>query len=135
MEDKKITPRQIGIDFDSTLVYNCHPYIGGEVPGAVRVVKRLQKAGHVLILYTMRVDGLLADAKKWCADRDIEFTYINRNGMYETGSRKVYFHCLIDDKALGVPLIHHPHDVNRKPFVDWLEVEKLLVEKGFLPKD
>jgi hypothetical protein len=127
-----ITPKQIGIDFDSTLVYNCSPYIGGEVPGAVRVLKRLQKAGHILILYTMRVDELLNAALKWAKDRDLEFTYINRNEMYETGSRKVYFHCLIDDKACGIPLVRHPHDENRKPFVDWLQVETWLEENGYL---
>ena len=129
---KHIVPKQVGIDFDSTLVYNNSPYIGGEIPEAVRVVKRLQDAGHVLILYTMRVDELLDAAKKWCSDRGLEFTYINRNEMYETGSRKVYFHCLIDDKCCGIPLIHHPHDASRKPFVDWLAVEKILEEKGYL---
>lgn len=125
---EKLSPRQIGIDMDSTLCYNCSPYIGGEVPHAIRVVKRLQDAGHILILYTMRVDELLTDAIKWCEDRGIKFQYINRNEMYETGSRKVYFHLLIDDKTL-MPLIHF-HD--KKPIVDWLKTEKILEERGYL---
>ncbi len=116
---------------DSTLCYNCSPFIGGEVPDAIRVVKRLQDAGHILILYTMRVDELLTDAVKWCSDRGINFKYVNRNEMYETGSRKVYFHLLIDDKALGIPLIYHPHK-SEKRIVDWVEVEKILEKLGYL---
>lgn len=126
-----IVPKQVYIDFDGTCVRHEWPRIGAEVDHAVRVLKRLQEH-HTLILVTMRQDELLNDAKKWFFDRDINITYVNRNGMYETGSRKIYAHMIIDDKCCGIPLVYHPHDASRKPFVDWLAVEKILEEKGYL---
>ncbi len=124
--------RQIWIDFDATCVRNENPMIGAEVPHAVYVLRRLQDAEHILILVTMRTDELLADAVKWFKDREINITYINRNEMYETGSRKIYAHMIIDDKCCGIPLVYHPHDAARKPFVDWQKVEEILEERGYL---
>jgi hypothetical protein len=127
-----MTPKQVIIDFDGTVVRHEHPMIGTEVPDAVRVLHRLQDAGHILILVTMRQDELLDDAVKWFADRKVRITYINRNEMYETGSRKIYAHMIIDDHCCGIPLVYHPHDANRKPFVDWRAVEKILENGGYL---
>lgn len=124
--------RQIWIDFDATVVRNENPMIGAEVPDAVRVLHRLQDADHILILVTMRQDELLQDAINWFKNRAINITYINRNEMYETGSRKIYAHLIIDDKCCGIPLVYHPHDPGRKPFVDWKKVEEILEERGYL---
>lgn len=125
-------PRQIWIDFDGTVVRHENPMVGAEVPHAVRVLHLLQAAGHILILVTMRTDDLLDDAVKWFKDRKINITYVNRNEMYETGSRKIYAHLIIDDKCCGIPLIYHPNDHGRKPFVDWLKIEQILEEKGLI---
>ena len=125
-------PKQIYLDFDGTVVRHEYPMVGAEVPDAVRVIRRLQQAGHIFILVTMRVDELLEDAKRWFIDRGITITYYNRNEMYETGSRKIYAHLIIDDKCCGIPLAHHPYKEHGKPFVDWRKVEKILEEKGFL---
>ena len=43
----------IAIDFDGTCVTHEYPYIGKDI-GAVPVLQRLVKAGHELILWTMR---------------------------------------------------------------------------------
>jgi hydroxymethylpyrimidine pyrophosphatase-like HAD family hydrolase len=124
--------KQVIVDFDGTVVRHENPMVGADVPDAVRVLHRLQDAGHILILVTMRVDGLLEDAKKWFVDRKINITYFNRNEMYETGSRKIYSHLIIDDHCCGIPLVLHPNDPARKPFVNWSEVEKILEERGYL---
>lgn len=127
-----IVPKQIWVDFDGTVVRHEWPRIGAEVDHAVRVLKRLQEY-HVLILVTMRQDELLEAAKQWFIDRGVNITYVNRNEMYETGSRKIYAHMIIDDKCCGIPLIHHPYDATRKPFVNWLAVETILENSGYLP--
>jgi hypothetical protein len=123
--------RQVILDFDATCVYNDNPYIGEEVPDASRVIKRIQKAGHILILCTMRTDNLLDDALAWFKCRGIRIDYVNMNPMYETGSRKIYGHIVLDDKCCGIPLICDS-TIHRKPFVDWVKTEKILEEKGLL---
>lgn len=128
----KIIPRQIAIDFDGTLTYHVYPYIGGEVPDAFRVLKRLKAAGHTLILQTMRCDELLDDAVKWCKQNGVEFDYLNCNPMFETGSRKIYSHALVDDHNVGCPLIFHPKEESRRPIVDWKAVEKMFENMGYL---
>lgn len=126
-----VAPKQILLDFDAVMVRNEYPMLGAEVPDAVRVVLRLQQAGHILILYTMRVDDLLADAKKWLDDRGIKIAYYNMNPMYETGSRKIYGHLIIDDKAANIPLVRYNDDERRKPFVNWGAMEKYLERWGY----
>lgn len=133
--ESRIVPKQIYLDFDGVFVRNENPRIGSEVDHAVRVVKRLQDAGHTLILVTMRVDELLAEAKQWLVDRGVKIDYFNMNPMYETGSRKIYAHIIIDDKCCGIPMVYHPRDGNGvyyKPFVDWKAVEKILENQGYL---
>jgi hydroxymethylpyrimidine pyrophosphatase-like HAD family hydrolase len=126
-----IPQRQIAIDFDGTLMLHEHPFLGNPVPHAVEVVKKLQDAGHTLILLTMRADDELAQAKAWLLDHGLYFDHFNCNPMMETGSRKVYYHWLIDDHSLGVPLIQDLTK-HRKPFVDWEGVEKILEEKELI---
>ncbi|HTJ52600.1 MAG TPA: hypothetical protein VL443_24260 [Cyclobacteriaceae bacterium] len=128
---KEIIPRTISIDFDSTCVLNEWPQVGESIEHCVDVLKRLNKAGHTLILVTMRANNLLDDAEEWFRNNDIEIKYSNCNPEYETGSRKIYSHLILDDKSIGVPLINNP-EIHKKPFVDWVKVEKILEEKGYL---
>jgi hypothetical protein len=127
----EIAPKQFAIDFDGTLQFHEYPYLGQPTPYSVRVVRRIKEAGHTLILLTMRDDDQLEEAKAWLKDHELDFDYINRNEMFETGSRKVYAHYYIDDHNLGAPIIHDTM-IHRKPFVDWLAIEKLLEEKKLI---
>lgn len=124
----KLPPRQIILDFDATCVLHDNPFIGEEIDGCVKVLKRLVINGHSLILSTMRVDNLLDDAISWFKVRDIP---VRLNPDYETGSRKTYGHIILDDKCCGIPLIHDT-TIHPKPFVNWAEVEKILEQRGFL---
>lgn len=126
-----IVPKQVAIDFDGTLQYHEHPYLGSPVPGAIEIVKKLHAAGHTLILLTMRDDDDLEEAKAWLRDHDLKFDYINCNPTRETGSRKVYAHYYIDDHNAGAPLIHD-HKIHRKPFVDWGAIENFFKDQGLL---
>jgi hypothetical protein len=122
--------KQLSIDFDGVIAIHEYPFIGAEVPHALRVIQRLKDAGHILILQTMRADDLLQDALTWCKKKGLEFHHINCNPNYETGSRKIYSHVIIDDHALGVPIMRRPFD--NKPMVDWIEIEKILQKQGYL---
>lgn len=123
--------RTILLDFDSTVVTNATPFIGEEIDHCVEVLKKLQKAGHQFVLYTMREGHLEDEAMEWFKNRQIEIKYVNCNPEYETGSRKIYGNLTICDHCLGIPL-KIDHELSHKPFVDWYKVEELLKEKGYL---
>jgi hypothetical protein len=127
----KATRKLIAIDFDGTTVMHDFPYIGEEVPHAIEVLKKLQSAGHDFILYTMRSNNLVDEAEEWLRNRGIFVSYVNCNPEMETGSRKCYAHAYVDDHGIGTPLIYDP-DIHKKPFVNWLAVEKLFIERGYL---
>jgi hypothetical protein len=137
----------IVIDFDGTCVEHCFPEIGGDI-GAVPVLKRLVEAGHRLILFTMRCDNqaeatlengyvmhggdFLKMAVDWFRGNGIELFGIQRNPEQDiwTTSPKAYGQLIIDDAALGCPLIY-PGD--RRPYVNWAAIEAHLVFTGILP--
>lgn len=138
----------ICIDFDGTCVKHEFPEVGDTNPGSVEVLQDLVKAGHQLILFTMRSnvtnpqsDGpdilnrpgnYLDDAIKWFDDNQIPLYGIQTNPTQSvwTTSPKAYGQVYIDDAALGCPLTADSH--NSRPFVDWVEVRRLLQNSGML---
>jgi len=124
----------ICVDFDGTVVDHCFPDIGAPVPGAIECLKKFQKAGNLIILYTMRSDGqrygnVLSAAVDYLEKNGIKLFGVNENpDQFEwTSSPKPYGHLYIDDSAVGCPLIH-PEDFFR-PCVDWEAVGKMVSEK------
>lgn len=125
----------IAIDFDGTCVTHEFPKIGKDI-GAVPVLKRLVKAGHNLILYTMRSDiedpiadrpeitpvggTYLSDAVAWFRENGIPLCGIQKHPTQHkwTHSQKCYAELYIDDAALGIPLLYNP-EISSRPFVDW----------------
>lgn len=129
----------IGIDFDGTVVTHEFPRIGKDI-GAVPVLKELVDNYHKLILYTMRgtnPDGLLPnhlkEAVDWFRERGVKLYAVNGNpGMgFKTDSPKVYCDLYIDDLALGCPL-KVDKELSIYPFVDWVEVRRMLVERRII---
>lgn len=137
------------IDFDGTCVTHDFPKVGKEI-GAVPVLKKLVKAGHNLILFTMRSDRLekkdtgdpnisdvtglfLTDAVNWFKSHDIPLYGINTNPTQKnwTSSPKAYGELMIDDSALGAPLIINP-ELSMKPYIDWNWVESILKMKDII---
>ncbi len=125
----------IYLDFDGTVVEHAYPEIGAPNPHALRVIGKLQAAGHQFILNTYRADlndGSLEEA----------FTYFNAaaeiNAIAEHLPLKVHppqfdldeaiskNEPYIDDISEGTP---------RRPnktlefglMVDWIELERLLI--------
>jgi len=124
------------IDFDGTCTTHEFPAIGKDI-GAVPVLKRLIENGHRLILFTMRSDmkgarNYLSDAVDWFDKRGIPLFGIQTNPFQSTwtDSPKAFGQLIIDDTAIGCPLIFPEGDA--APYADWIEIEKLLEEMGVL---
>ena len=137
----------INIDFDGTVTTHDFPRVGKDI-GAQKVLKKLVEKGHQLILFTMRDDTpdsmdeyyqikpgnrYLTDAINWFKDNNIPLYGIQSNPtqLQWTTSPKSYAELLIDDTALGCPL-KLDLSISNRPFVDWIEVEKLLIKQNLL---
>lgn len=121
----------IAIDFDGTVVTHDYPNIGKDV-GAVSTLKEIIKAGHNLMLWTMRSGKTLEAAIKWFEENHIPLLCVNINPEQKwTTSPKLYAPIYIDDAALGCPL---KFDVNyhHRPFVDWNQIAYFLVERKII---
>lgn len=124
----------IGIDFDGTMVEHKYPEIGEPIDGAIETVLELQKAGHKIILITMRCEERLIQAVEYLEEEyGIELYAINENPSqkYWTKSPKIFANIYIDDAALGCPLIFPEKG---RPYVDWEKVRELLIEREILPR-
>jgi hypothetical protein len=143
---------EINIDFDGTVLSHEFPLLGNDI-GSVPVLKRLVANGHRLILFTMRSDRnvakpvldpaiqnvtgrFLTDAIRWFANNDIPLYGIQKNPTQHswTTSPKSYAQLMIDDSALGCPL-KMDLLVSKRPFVDWVVVEKWLEDNGIITKN
>ena len=121
----------ISIDFDGTVVTHEYPKVGRDI-GAVPILKKLVENGHHLILFTMRgTNAYLSDAIKWFYDNNIPLYGVNTNPsqLIWTTSPKALAELYIDDAGLGIPLIYPDGE---RPYVDWIEVGRMLKEKGLL---
>lgn len=136
----------IAIDFDGTCVSHEFPKMGKDI-GAVPVLKKLVQNGHQLILFTMRSDVVnpksesnelhlesgdyLTQAVNWFKENDIPLWGIQTNPTQHTWttSPKAYAHRYIDDAAIGTPL---KVENGMRPYVDWEEMEKLLINLGLI---
>jgi hypothetical protein len=121
------------IDFDGTVVTHAYPLIGNDI-GSQAVLKRLVDAGHQLILFTMRGDDShLKEAVNWFKKNNIPLYGINTNPSQKswTNSPKSHADFIIDDTAIGVPL-KYDWNLSSRPFVDWQEMERLLVNMGLI---
>lgn len=122
----------IAVDFDGTCVFHEYPRVGADVPNAVEVLKKLNANEVKIILWTMRSGEYLQDAVDWFAERGIEIWAANENPQQKqwTQSPKAYAPVYIDDAAIGCPL--KSFNDGTRPFADWVEIERLLEEIGYL---
>lgn len=126
----------LNLDFDGTVVKHEFPNIGGDI-GAIPVLKRL-------ILFTMRSGETLDAAVKWFADNGIPLFGIQKNPTQGTwtSSPKSYAELMIDDSALGCPLMYDVQMVDGenlkrigRPYVNWERVAEILEEKGIIREE
>ena len=124
----------IAVDFDGCIVYHRFPEIGDLCPGACHVLRKLENAGHRIILWTCRTNHDLRAAVRIVEYLGIRLHGWNSNRLEDEypGSPKVYADIYIDDKGLGCPLVH-PED-GTPPYVDWPVVENILIERGVIER-
>jgi len=120
---------KICVDFDGTIVK--HEYPGEPVKGAIETLKKINKAGHDIILYTMRSGEQLFEAINFLNENGIVLYGINENKDQKkwTQSPKIYANYYIDDAAVGCPLIY-PR--NKRPYVKWSQIRRILTRRGVL---
>lgn len=92
------------IDFDNTLAVTDYPNILAPIDSVIQYCMELHEQGHTLILWTCREGKDLYDAVSWCAERGLQFDYVNRNTpeiIEKYGDRrKIYADFYIDDRAV-----------------------------------
>lgn len=95
----------IAVDFDGTIVKDAYPKVGKAKIFAFETLKRLQKKGHRLILWTYRKGERLEEAVAFCKNNDIEFYAVNNSFPEEDHdpevSRKIHADIFIDDRNVG----------------------------------
>ncbi|GAF01418.1 BT0820 family HAD-type phosphatase [Saccharicrinis fermentans] len=96
----------IAVDFDGTIVEHKYPAIGKEKLFAFETLKAMQKAGHLLILWTYRSGKELDEAVAYCQKRGVEFFAVNKSYPEEVfnekeSSRKINADLFIDDRNVG----------------------------------
>ncbi len=96
----------IAVDFDGTIVEHKYPAIGREMLFSFETLKAMQKAGHLLILWTYRSGKELDEAVEYCRKRGIEFFAVNKSYPEEVFnenefSRKINADLFIDDRNVG----------------------------------
>jgi len=110
----------LAIDFDGTVVDDAYPGIGKPKIFAFETLKRLQKDGHRLILWTYRHGKHLDEAVAFCKANGIEFYAINSSFPEETydtdRSRKIHADFFVDDRNIG-------------GFIGWGEVYQKIANK------
>ena len=99
-------PLIIAVDFDGTIVDDAYPGIGKAKIFAFETLKRMQRDGHRLILWTYRHGETLDEAVEFCAKNGIEFYAVNMSNETEVGfkndvSRKINADLFIDDRNFG----------------------------------
>ena len=121
----------IVVDFDGTVVSHDYPRVGKNI-GSVPVLRKLVDKKHQLILFTMRSGKELEEAVNWFKENDIPLFGIQTNPTQHewTSSPKAYGQLIIDDAALGCPLMYS--DLSNRPYVNWVIVEDYLVESGII---
>lgn len=126
----------IAVDFDGTVVEHWYPNIGPMKQDADKVLRKLQAAGHQIILWTCREDlpfpgqDYLIKAKYYMESMGIDLFAVNETPIsvdfrYQKGNetftsrRKVVADMYIDDRNFG-------------GFPGWKEIERWFEAEGLL---
>ncbi len=132
----------IYLDFDGTVVEHHYPALGAPNPHALRVIAKLQAKGHHVILNTYRADlndGSLEEA----------LTYLNSSGdiepiteyldakvnppLFDLDEALRLDELYIDDISEGTPMRRN-NMLEYGLMVDWVELERLLINAGICLK-
>ena len=126
-EEKR--PFKIAVDFDGTIAEHAEfPKIGEPVPDAFMWLRKFQKWGDKIFLYTMRSGATLEDAVEYCREHGLEFDGVNEDPDQSewTDSPKTYADVYIDDCGAGCPLLEEGRG---RPCVNWTEIGPMVARR------
>ena len=127
---------KIYLDFDGTIVLEEYPIIGRYNEGSLETVKKLQDAGHEIILNTRRADfnnNTLEDAIEYlnASDKIDKITKIQdfkiEPDYWDWDIHKRENEIFIDDITPGIPLLPGTKYNNK---VDWKRIDEEFKENG-----
>lgn len=125
------------LKFDGVVVADNYPNIGKPNPGAIGVLKRIQK-DHDIILNSFRTEsnnGTLDEAIEYLTKHNIFLHTVLPQRMMPYEWQPDYFiktgSFYIDDMSYGVPLIKCENG-NRRWMVDWTKIERVLEIKNLI---
>jgi hypothetical protein len=140
----------IYLDFDGTVVEHQYPEIGTFNVGSIEIIKKLQSAGHKIILNSRRANcnnGTLEKAliminQYYClylkdtnGNNDFEMMTITEYCKRKLHPMPFYWEQIkqvnelfIDDKAFNIPLKEAVKSFGM--MVDWDELDKQFIENG-----
>ena len=118
----------IAVDFDGTLFEDKFPDIGEPIVEVIELIKRYIADGHVVILWTCRVEDRLREAVAKCEEYGIKFSHVNENSYenlarFGTDCRKIAADIYLDDKAFN------PGIIRRMPTPALWEMEEITRRK------
>ena len=130
----------IYLDFDGTVVAHRYPEIGEYNEGCFEVLKKLQEAGHSIILNTSRSDfqnGTIDEALFYLKKNEDQFLHPIKEHTpsklqpteWSWDGILLFDTMFIDDISKGIPL---KKDENSNTFemVDWVQLDKEFEENG-----
>ncbi len=135
---------KIYLDFDGTVVEHYFPEIGAENPHAIKVIARIQAAGHEIVLNTYRADIDVQHVQE-ALDFIHSFEEIQQPiekflpqklepRSFDLEVAKESNQLYIDDIATGIPMRRNIV-LEHGMMVDWVELEKKLEEGGIICND
>ncbi len=130
----------IYLDFDGTVVAHRYPEIGEYNEGCFEVIKKLQQAGHSVILNTSRIDfqnGTIDEALYYLKKNEHQFLHpieqYTPNKIQPTewnwDSISLFDVMFIDDISKGIPL-KNDEDSSTFQLVNWEQLDKEFEENG-----
>lgn len=86
-------------DFDGTIVENKFPNIGEIISGQVERLNKLwEDLSNIIIIWTCRSGDYENQIRAFLLKNKIPFDFINKNPIFDTGSRKIFAHTYHDDR-------------------------------------
>lgn len=86
-------------DFDGTIVDNDFPEIGSCNGSQIAYMRTLwESLANIIIIWTCRSGDYENQMKEFLIKNKIPFDFINKNPVFDTGSRKIFAHEYFDDR-------------------------------------
>ena len=93
-----------GFDFDGTITEeNIFPKISKPRQIVIDKINELSKnLSNIIIIWSCRSDDYENQMREWLDENNIYYDFINENPIFDIGTRKIFCHAYIDDRAAWI---------------------------------